>query len=155
MIPLEVRFWAKVDRRGPDECWPWTAAKVFGYGVIGGTTRSPNKQVLSAHRVSWELHNGPIPGGAHVLHHCDNPPCVNPAHLFLGDDQANVADKVAKGRTPCGERHHRASFTEADVVAIRSRYAAGVLQRDLAAEYGVNQQTISGIVTRRAWRHVP
>lgn len=91
--PLADRFWEKV--RKTDGCWEWLAYTCkFGYGRIGGV----RGQVLDAHRVSWELHNGPIPEGICVLHHCDNPPCTNPDHLFLGTLSDNLADMYAKGR---------------------------------------------------------
>lgn len=98
-VPLEIRYWAKVDKRGPDECWPWVAYRHgAGYGRIN---RGPAKagQVF-AHRVSWEIHYGSIPDGLYVLHRCDNPPCQNPAHLFVGTTADNMRDKVAKGRQP-------------------------------------------------------
>lgn len=81
-------FWSRVDVRGPDECWPWMNAKTpNGYGTVyfGG-------RMVGAHRVSWELTHGPIPDGLFVLHHCDNPPCCNPAHLFTGTHTDNVRD---------------------------------------------------------------
>jgi hypothetical protein len=94
------RFWPKVDRSGgPDACWPWTATvRSDGYGMIdvGG-------KMVGAHRVSWEIANGPIPVGGDyhgtcVLHRCDNPLCVNPSHLFLGTNDDNTKDRDAKGR---------------------------------------------------------
>lgn len=94
---VAARFWEKVERQGPDECWPWTGATRSGYGAlwIDGVLQR-------AHRVSWVLNVGPIPKGQHVLHRCDNPPCVNPTHLFLGSHADNMADKAAKGRVRSG-----------------------------------------------------
>jgi len=93
--PLEERFWDKVDKS--DGCWLWTAAlNPDGYGRFV-VQMSPQK-VRGAHRVAWELMNGAIPNGLSVLHQCDTPACVNPEHLFLGTQQDNVADMVAKGR---------------------------------------------------------
>jgi len=85
---IEERFWAKVEKT--DDCWLWTGA-TFGDGY-GNCSR------LRAHRVSWELANGPVPGGLCVLHHCDRPLCVRPRHLFLGTRKDNSDDKIAKGR---------------------------------------------------------
>lgn len=92
---LSERFWSKVDKQGSTECWPWTASVVknLGYGQfgMGGT-------MMRSHRVAWELSNGPIPAGMFVLHKCDNPPCCNPQHLFLGTQTDNMQDALAKGR---------------------------------------------------------
>lgn len=92
--PLADLFWHLVDKRGPDDCWPWQGSLYVGYGRIKDGQRGR----VGAHRVSWELHHGPIPDGLWVLHRCDNPPCVNPAHLFLGTPGDNVRDMHAKGR---------------------------------------------------------
>jgi hypothetical protein len=92
--PLDERFWRHVDASG--DCWVWTGARsIAGYGKM---RLSRPRQLMDAHRVSWELHNGPIPDGFLVLHRCDNPPCVRPEHLFLGTHADNAADKIAKGR---------------------------------------------------------
>jgi hypothetical protein len=95
-VSLAERFWAKV--RQSDGCWEWTGAKDDdGYGMIGvsGSRRNGHER---AHRTSWRLHNGTIPPGMWVLHHCDNPPCVRPDHLFLGDRSVNMLDCAKKGR---------------------------------------------------------
>ena len=90
---LTDRFWSKVDTSG--ECWTWTAdLDDHGYGRLG----IGRKRIEPAHRVAWTLANGPIPEGLRVLHHCDNPPCVRPDHLFLGTQADNMADMMAKGR---------------------------------------------------------
>jgi hypothetical protein len=95
VIPAEERFWAFVPVRG-DGCWEWSGSVTEkGYGQFGDGRRPNN---VRAHRFSWELANGPIPDGRIVLHSCDNPPCVNPAHLRLGSDAENTADMIAKGR---------------------------------------------------------
>src|SRR4051794_14535196 len=96
------RFWSKVDIRGPEDCWPWTASKLpRGYGQI---YHSGLRRPVAAQRMAWELTRGAIPPGLGVLHSCDNPPCVNPAHLWIGTDADNHADMVAKGRNSCNPR---------------------------------------------------
>lgn len=94
---LRSRFWAKVDQRSADECWEWTAYRNDkGYGRIG---RTGGKAHFLAPRVSWTIAFGDIPDGLIVCHHCDNPPCVNPAHLFLGTHKDNADDRETKGRS--------------------------------------------------------
>lgn len=96
-LTLEQRFWLKVEKS--DGCWLWMSVrKVAGYGYLA----AGRKRRLPAHRLSWELHNGPIPDGLWVLHHCDNPPCVRPDHLFLGTAKQNADDREGKGRHPHG-----------------------------------------------------
>jgi hypothetical protein len=151
--PLGDRFWAKVERRGPNECWPWTGATTSnGYGSMTRGRRAEKR--TSASRVSWELHFGPIAKGLLVCHHCDNPPCVNPAHLFLGTKSDNARDSVRKGRhrTLRGERCWRAKLTSADVAAIRE---SGESHAALGRRFGVVPQAIMYARTRRTWKHVP
>jgi len=147
---LPRRFWAKVDKSG--ECWEWTAATAMGYGVI-----NLEGAVTYAHRLSWEMHYGPIPDGLQILHHCDNRRCVRPDHLFLGTLNDNMADMVAKGRhaDARGEANARSKLTRRDVLAIRQEYAQGqITQSSLAERYGVAISTIGHLLTGRSWRHV-
>lgn len=160
--PLADRFWEKVDVRGPDECWPWTACKLppYGYGQINDHGRAR----LASH-VCWELHFGPIPDGMDVLHSCDNPPCVNPAHLFLGTDADNTADKMAKGRhryglgkrygnervPPKGEEHGMSKMTAAQVIEIRQMRGT---QRAIGDHFGITQAQVSNIKLRKHWKEV-
>lgn len=93
-VPLEQRFWAKVQKLSDDQCWPWLGSNRRGYGQIwsDGSNRP-------APQVSWEIANGaPFPTGKMACHTCDNPPCVNPAHIWPGTMSDNILDCVAKGR---------------------------------------------------------
>lgn len=99
--PIAERFWPRVEKRDADECWEWKGSRLQkGYGTMPCW---PFKRPALAHRVSWEIHNGNIPDGLIVCHRCDNPPCVNPAHLFLGSHQDNLRDMVKKGRQVLGD----------------------------------------------------
>ena len=105
-----------------------------------------------AHRVAWVLYRGKIPRGKKVLHRCDNPPCCNPEHLFLGTQADNVADMVTKGRRARNVGTQKLSMT--DIVSIRAMAASGAKQTQLAELYGVNQPHISRVVRRESWKHV-
>jgi len=137
-----------------DGCWLWTGRRDrAGYGKI---RRGPSAKNLRAHRVAWELEHGPIPDGLCVLHHCDNPSCVRPDHLFLGTDADNVADMFAKGRSPSrvGEGNGRVKLTWAKVAEIRAAPTSrGVLHR-LAQQYGVSWWTIRDIRCGRRWQEM-
>jgi HNH endonuclease len=144
------RFWSKVNRQGDDDCWEWKASLTGGgYGRF----RFPGCHKLS-HRLSWEFTNGAIPDCLDVLHECDNRKCVNPKHLFLGTHQDNMKDRDRKGRTARqkGEKRGQHKLTVEQVEEIRQRYASGgISQRQLAREYGIVQQHVSGIVNHRFW----
>lgn len=148
-MTIRERFEAKFERVTETGCWLWVGA-IFparGYGAFA----YPGEQL--AHRVSWLLYRGPIPEAAHVLHRCDVRACVNPEHLFLGDQAANMADKVAKGKQAKGADFiNRTKLTEAQVLAIR---ADPRRQIDIAAQYGLKQSTVSGIQLRKSWKHLP
>lgn len=130
------------------ECWVWRrSVDVYGYGVL----RRGDK-TLKAHRVAWEAFNGPIPPGMCVCHHCDNPPCVNPEHLFLGTQADNIRDRDAKGRQADhrGEKHGQAKLTWVEVGIIRS--LRGFSMRQLASIFGVAHSQIFGIIHNKRWR---
>ncbi len=107
-----------------------------------------------AHRLSWEFAHGPIPKGTEVCHRCDNPPCVNPAHLFLGTHAENMADMTAKGRSARGERSHHAKITETQAIEIRQKCADGASQSVIAREFGLSSRAVSDIKLGRRWSYL-
>lgn len=157
------RFWAKVNRQGPvvredlGPCWVWTASlRPNGYGQLKFRGRAGRK----AHRVSWELHNGPIPPGASVLHRCDNPACVRPEHLFTGVQATNMKDMDAKGRRKIpglrGTAIGNSKLSESDVVTIRQlRNVEGRKLNDVAARFGISYSTVSEIALGKTWGWLP
>ncbi len=152
-----VRFYDKIDAGPGGGCHIWTGCKKRrGYGAIG-----VDGKMKLAHRLSWQIHHGPIPkgDGAHgmcVLHKCDRPECVNPDHLFLGDHKANMADKTAKGRNRGlrGASHPRSKLTDQDVYEIRGRVASGEPRHSVAECFGITYATVGKIVTGRRWGHL-
>jgi len=137
-------------------CWLWTSTlNDSGYGVLMRRINGKSTP-LRAHRVSWEVHNGPIIGGLFVCHKCDNRMCVNPDHLFLGTNAENMEDCANKGRMSKpplhkGEKHHKAKLTEDQVREIR---ASKLLLREISEKYGVCKATASYIRRGELWRDV-
>lgn len=159
MKPM-ARFWSKVDKDGPvpahrpelGPCWVWTAGKhEQGYGIF-----SSRSYPMRAHRFSWELHYGPIPDGLFVCHHCDNPPCVNPEHLFTATHLGNMRDCIAKGRH---YTHNHAKLSEELARYILSfskdiTAPAFKTNTELGLELGVSAPMISLIRNRKKYVHV-
>jgi hypothetical protein len=158
---LEERFWSKVDKNGPvpahcpelGPCWVWTASTNSGYGQFS-VPDCDGKMVL-AHRMAFKLATGTSP--ENVCHHCDNPPCVRPSHLWAGTPAENIQDMDAKGRgrRPRGEQAVNSRMTEAKVIDLRRRRALGESRGALAEEFGIAKVTVDGIVRRKTWKHVP
>lgn len=159
-LPVLERFYNKIQKSNdPDGCWLWTGAtKPTGYGNFGVSGRT-----VTAHRFAYEQFVGVIGDGLCVLHHCDNPSCVNPEHLFLGTQGDNMRDMTRKGRNTSqthperqhhGEHHHWTKLTTAQAHEIRRRYAAGgVSQPQLGKEFNVRHSTIGAIVRGENRRH--
>lgn len=141
--PLSERFWEKVRRAKADECWEWTASRNRkGYGEINlgvglGTELS--------NRMAYKLSIGPIPDGMHVLHRCDNPPCCNPAHLFLGTNADNMADKAAKGR-------FRSRLTREEAANLVSLAKKGASVEELSSRFGLLPYSVDAILNGKTWR---
>jgi hypothetical protein len=161
-IAPEVRFWRHVEKRDQSSCWLWHGGKGGGgYGRfrLGGKRDGQ----IGPHIFSYRIHKGEIPDGLFVLHECDNPACVNPAHLSLGTQKKNISDcrdrRRLKGhfqngpdvRRRKGSAHPVSKLTEAQIPAIR---ADGRANKLIAAEYGVDDALIKRIKDRRAWKHV-
>lgn len=147
--PTSERFWSKVAKGEPDECWIWRRAiDREGYGRF-----TFDRKRKFAHRIAYLLTHGRIPDGQSVLHKCDNPLCVNPRHLFLGTHRVNMDDRGAKGRTASGERNGRAKLKAETVRQILAAYVPNKVTLPMLAErFGVNKYVVQDILRGRTWK---
>lgn len=155
--PVHERFWEKVDKtsgHGPNgDCWVWMRPTHRQYGRF---TLDRSRRQVRAHRMAWELSFGAIPDGLVVCHHCDNPPCVNPAHLFVGTQLDNAVDRDAKQRWQplVGEEHPEAKLRREAVCAMRYlRRAHGLTFVVLGRAYGIAPVTANRICKGTSWAH--
>jgi hypothetical protein len=146
------RFWSKVAKRAPDQCWDWQGGKSRGYGRF----KIASFETRHANRVAWTLANGAEPGDMMIRHSCDRPMCCNPAHLSLGTAQDNVDDKVARGRCRTGrqdgENNGAAILTNDQVVRIVKMFRDGLSNTYIATRFRVSHSLISRIRTGRSWQ---
>jgi len=152
---LVERFWSKVDRRGPDECWQWLASLRKSYGQFGSLR---NRWKAQAHRFAWEIVHGPIQQGLFVLHRCDNPPCVNPDHLYLGTQGDNMRECTRKGRRQRGDQHwtrrrpelFKTRLTPEKAAEIRAALVESKTS-EVAKRFGVSWYVVHNVRTGRRW----
>lgn len=164
--PEPLRFWEKVDKNGPiphsrpelGPCWLWTAGR--RKGGYGSFRLGPDRGNRSLPATRWALEQAlgrPVAEGLLACHHCDNPPCVNPSHLFEGSNAQNQADMQNKGRArkAVGERAGPSKLTAEQVLEIRARVRAGESHAAVARAFGVNQSSVTLIHQRKNWKHLP
>ena len=160
---LVKKFWSRVlqclhSAHCQNCCWEWQGrCPGWGYGCfdLPPTEQQPKWTTINTHRFSWMLTHGPILHGLQVLHACDNPPCVNPSHLWLGTQRQNAHDMKTKGRHAHGETNGGAQLTRAQVYAIREYGRLGYPQQQIANAYQMSRADIGLIIAREIWAHLP
>lgn len=150
---IQNRFWTKVRKRSNDECWEWTGPRSSGgYGLFG------IKRInINAHRFAYKDTFGEFPAHLCVLHKCDNPPCCNPSHLFLGTNKDNTDDCIRKGRhkkPTLGEDHPMHKLSESDVIKMRRLYSGGMSAGQIAKRFGVSKVTTIAAISGYTWGHI-
>ncbi len=162
VIPFLTRFWNQVNKNGPcpphlpniGSCWIWTkkdGSPRRGYGVI-----MKDKELVGTHRISWEIHYGPVPQGMCVLHKCDNRACVRPDHLFIGTKGDNAKDCINKGRSnrPSGEKHRNSIINKIQALDILKRKQFGHGPTQIAKETGISYWCVYGVWSRSTWKNL-
>lgn len=148
-LTVEQRLWAKVDRRGPSECWPFRTAPSHDYGQI-----AQGRRLILAHRLAYTLTKGAIPAGMVVRHACDNPPCCNPAHLTVGTPGENSRDMTERGRQARLWRISTTKLTDEQALEVIRRRRDGEPSAHLAAEYGISRAYVDDLAAGRAYRAI-
>jgi hypothetical protein len=155
MASERKRFWSKVNKLKPRECWEWQGSRnTDGYGIF---LQEKGVKQVRAHRVAWEFHMGPIPEGMCILHNCDNRACCNPNHLFLGSKKLNMEDAKGKERHAHGEKHGRSVLTDDEVIEIRAMYFNGRSLESIKSRMRlpVCLSTIERVAIGKRWSHLP
>lgn len=145
--PWQDRFWEKIQKS--DDCWIWTSGKdLDGYGLF----QLESRRTVRAHRLMYQITEGPIPDGNVIMHSCDNPPCVNPGHLAAVHELVNIADRDTKGRTSQKSRHYAAKVSQEQVDQLRQRVFAGEKIYRIHSEYGISYSQAKSIAAGRTWK---
>jgi hypothetical protein len=142
-------FWSRVEKREPTECWLWRGTTTEGYGRFYF-----NNRAFVAHRISYQIAYGDIAPGLLVCHKCDNRPCVNPYHLFVGSPRQNSMDMVSKNRQTWGERNPSAKLTTEQVLEIRNLNKDTINKSAVARQYGISRKMLRNILSHVNWRHL-
>lgn len=145
----QVRFWGQV--KVGVRCWEWTGTKdKWGYGKFTAAGKT-----WMAHRYAWTITHGEIPSNKFICHHCDVPACVNPEHLYVGDQRSNMDDLLRRERSTRGERNASAVLQAEEVTELRRLWLTGAwTQKALAAKFGIGATQASRIIRRERWRHL-
>jgi hypothetical protein len=149
LAPLEERFWSKVAKT--ETCWIWKGNRQKDYGYFNFRNAEGRLERHRAHRYVWELTHGAIDPKLIVCHHCDNPGCVRPSHLFVGTNADNSRDMVTKKRHQFGTAQWQAKLNDEAVREIRNSDESSA---ELERKFGVSRRTISMVRTNKTWRHV-
>lgn len=149
-------FWDKVSPPDESGCMLWRGETRYGYGIIRSYIEGKLHRYM-AHRISYEMARGEIQPGMVICHRCDNPPCVNPDHLFSGTQADNLTDMRLKGRaaSTAGEKSALAKLTNDNVLDIRRLCSIGVKAKEIAAQFGISHWTVYNIKYRTRWSHLP
>lgn len=143
--------WEKINKKSEDECWEWKGyTDKNGYGRI-----MINHITYRAHRIAYELTHGSIPKGLYVLHHCNNPPCCNPNHLYAGTQKDNMKQMIVDGHSCVGEKHPMGKLRGEDILKIKKLYSTGrYTLKEIGIMFGTSDKNIHLIKSNKRWKHI-